>query len=170
MRTERRPSRKRPSSVPAPVDGRSLTPVAVGALVGVAPTSGGALAGFWVELEACRPGVGGAVPADRRRSCSELVVFGGSRGSAEAAGWMVSAGYAFGHGLSYTEFEYVEANTDNASLTADGSIRLNVTLRNTGNRAGAEVIQVYRHTRSSATHQPEQELCGFAKVSLQSRP
>ena len=76
--------------------------------------------------------------------------------------------FPFGHGLSYTEFEYVEANTDNASLTADGSITLNVTLKNTGNRAGAEVIQVYRHTRNSATHQPDQQLCGFAKVLLQS--
>jgi beta-glucosidase len=62
----------------------------------------------------------------------------------------------------------VEANTDNASLTADGSITLNVTVKNTGNCAGAEVIQVYRHTRNSATHQPEQQLCGFAKVLLQS--
>lgn len=76
--------------------------------------------------------------------------------------------FPFGHGLSYTEFEYVEANTDNASLTVDGRIALNVTLKNTGNRAGAEVIQVYRHTRNSATHQPEQQLCGFAKVLLQS--
>jgi beta-glucosidase len=76
--------------------------------------------------------------------------------------------FPFGHGLSYTEFEYVEADTDNASLTADGSITLNVTLKNTGNRAGAEVIQVYRHTRNSATHQPDQQLCGFAKVLLQS--
>jgi beta-glucosidase len=76
--------------------------------------------------------------------------------------------FPFGHGLSYTEFEYVEANTDNASLTADSRITLHVTLKNTGNRAGAEIIQVYRHTRNSATHQPDQQLCGFAKVLLQS--
>ena len=76
--------------------------------------------------------------------------------------------FPFGHGLSYTDFVYVEANTSNASLTADGSITLSVTIKNTGKRAGAEVIQVYRHSRSSATHQPEQQLCGFAKVFLQS--
>ena len=42
-----------------------------------------------------------------------------------------------------------------------------VKLRNSGKRAGAEVIQVYRHCVGSATHQPEQQLCGFAKVSLE---
>ena len=76
--------------------------------------------------------------------------------------------FPFGHGLSYTDFAYIEANTSNASLTADGSITLSVTIKNTGKRAGAEVIQVYRHSRGSATHQPEQQLCGFAKVFLQS--
>ena len=62
----------------------------------------------------------------------------------------------------------VRGQNRNASLTVDSRIALHITLKNTGNRAGAEVIQVYRHTRNSATHQPDQQLCGFAKVLLQS--
>ena len=75
--------------------------------------------------------------------------------------------FPFGHGLSYTEFDYLEAFVDNSSLTGDRAVTLGVTLKNSGTRAGAEVIQVYRHCVGSATHQPEQQLCGFARVSLE---
>ncbi|MEL0047592.1 MAG: glycoside hydrolase family 3 C-terminal domain-containing protein [Gammaproteobacteria bacterium] len=74
--------------------------------------------------------------------------------------------FPFGHGLSYTTFEYLEASAVNDTLKADGLLELHVTLRNSGSRAGAEVIQVYRDAGSSATHQPSQQLCGFAKVTL----
>ena len=74
--------------------------------------------------------------------------------------------FPFGHGLSYTEFDYLDVLADNGSLTVDRPITLSIRVRNSGTRAGAEVIQVYRHSVGSATHQPEQQLCGFAKVSL----
>ena len=51
------------------------------------------IAGFWAELQACAPGR--TVPED----CSDVAVFGGSRGAAEAAGLMVAAGHAFVHGV-----------------------------------------------------------------------
>ena len=60
-----------------------------------APSSGAVLAGLWVDLQACTPTARGDANPD---ACSEVTVFGGSRGSAEKAGWMVSAGHAFGHG------------------------------------------------------------------------
>ena len=75
--------------------------------------------------------------------------------------------FPFGHGLSYTTFDYLEASAVNDTLKADGLLELQVALRNSGPRAGAEVIQVYRDAASSATHQPTQQLCGFAKVTLQ---
>ena len=74
--------------------------------------------------------------------------------------------FPFGHGLSYTTFEYLEAQTSNDSLKGDRPVDLQVTLRNSGSRAGAEVIQVYRDAGSSATHQPAQQLCAFTKVML----
>ena len=75
--------------------------------------------------------------------------------------------FPFGHGLSYTSFEYLTVDASNDSVTAQGTLNLQVTLRNEGTRAGAEVIQVYRDGESSATHQPTQQLCAFAKVMLQ---
>ena len=74
--------------------------------------------------------------------------------------------FPFGHGLSYTEFHYLDVRADNSSLTADRPVTLSVQVKNSGARAGAEVVQVYRHSVGSATHQPEQQLCGFTKITL----
>lgn len=70
--------------------------------------------------------------------------------------------YPFGHGLSYTSFEYSDASvtTDAAGL----SVRLTVT--NTGDRAGAEVVQVYTSLPGSTVTRAPRELKGFAKVVL----
>ena len=75
--------------------------------------------------------------------------------------------FPFGHGLSYTEFDYLDVRADNSSLTAERPVTLSVQVKNSGARTGAEVVQVYRHCVGSATHQPEQQLCGFAKILLQ---
>lgn len=72
--------------------------------------------------------------------------------------------FAFGHGLSYTTFLYENLQVvkgDNQSVTAT------VTVRNTGNRAGAEVVQLYVKDLQSSVERPEKELKGFQKVSLQ---
>lgn len=72
--------------------------------------------------------------------------------------------YAFGHGLSYTTFLYenlVVNKGDNQSVTAT------VTVRNTGSRAGAEVMQLYVRDVQSSVERPEKELKGFQKVVLQ---
>ncbi|KAL1528123.1 hypothetical protein AB1Y20_009487 [Prymnesium parvum] len=61
------------------------------------PTAPTPLAGVWVELHACVPPPD--APLASPDQCSELAVFGGSGGAAEASGWMVSAAYAFGHGV-----------------------------------------------------------------------
>src|SRR5690606_5067979 len=55
----------------------------------------------------------------------------------------VSAAYPFGHGLSYTSFEWTDAAVESATIGTDGTARLTVTVRNTGSREGAEVVQVY---------------------------
>src|SRR5205085_10174232 len=56
--------------------------------------------------------------------------------------------YAFGHGLSYTKFDYADAKLDSPQRPADGSIKLSFTLKNTGQREGDEVAQVYfRHVK-----------------------
>jgi len=75
----------------------------------------------------------------------------------------VPVSYPFGHGLSYTEFEYADL-----SVTArDGGASVTFTVRNVGDVAGAEVAQLYRGDRHSAIDRPVHELVGFRKVFLE---
>jgi beta-glucosidase len=74
----------------------------------------------------------------------------------------VPVSYPFGHGLSYTEFEYSDL-----SVTATGTgASVTFTVTNVGDVAGAEVAQLYRGDRHSAIDRPVHELVGFRKVFL----
>lgn len=72
--------------------------------------------------------------------------------------------FAFGHGLSYTEFEISSASSVN---TEDAITEITCTLTNTGNLPGAEVVQLYIHDVESSLYRPEKELKGYQKVFLQ---
>lgn len=67
--------------------------------------------------------------------------------------------FPFGHGLSYTTFEYSNMTLDDRTV--------DVTITNTGKYQGEEVVQVYVKSKQSVTFKPEKELKGFAKVALQ---
>jgi len=69
--------------------------------------------------------------------------------------------YPFGHGLSYTEFEYSDPR---AVVHDDESVTVTVTLANAGERDGFEVVQVYVRDDVSSVARPERELRGFSKV------
>ena len=73
--------------------------------------------------------------------------------------------FPFGHGLSYTRFEYSDLQATPAEGDA-GAFEVAVTVRNVGTRPGAETAQLYVHQRAAPTHCPEQELCAFAKAHL----
>jgi beta-glucosidase len=74
--------------------------------------------------------------------------------------------FAFGHGLSYTRFEFRSGKLESKQVSADGTVRVTFTVKNTGGRDGDEVAQVYfRHIKSSVT-QPKLALCGFARAHL----
>lgn len=81
--------------------------------------------------------------------------------------WFDSAGedvaFCFGHGLSYTRFAWSEPVIERG----DDEVTVRVTVTNTGERAGSEVVQLYLHDRSAETFRPEQELRGFAKATLE---
>lgn len=74
--------------------------------------------------------------------------------------------FAFGHGLSYTSFEYGKPVISSETMQADGTVTVEVTVTNTGSREGKETVQMYVGDRKSSLPRPLKELKGFAKVSL----
>lgn len=75
--------------------------------------------------------------------------------------------YPFGHGLSYTEFDYADLRVDVKEDGARPRVEVSLTVTNTGSRAGAEVVQLYVADPVASVFRPAQELRGFAKVSLE---
>ena len=74
--------------------------------------------------------------------------------------------YWFGDGLSYTTFNYSNLRVP-AKLEANQPLKVEVTVTNTGKRAGDEVVQVYTHQLVCSTIPPNKELKGYTRVSLQ---
>lgn len=70
--------------------------------------------------------------------------------------------FPFGHGLSYTRFEY----SATAEVDSDGGITARVTVRNAGGRQGREIVQVYARHGHADVQRPVHELVGFASVEL----
>jgi beta-glucosidase len=73
--------------------------------------------------------------------------------------------FAFGHGLSYTTFQYKNLEVT-PGRTTDGNVVVSFDVTNTGSREGADVAQVYVGEKTPAVPRPAKELKGFAKVSL----
>jgi len=73
--------------------------------------------------------------------------------------------FAFGHGLSYTTYEYGDLEIS-PQQTRDGNVEVSFSLTNTGDRAGAEVAQVYVADGHADVPRPPKELKGFARVTL----
>ncbi len=75
--------------------------------------------------------------------------------------------FPFGHGLSYTSFDYGPVTLDRASVGQDEEVAVTVPVRNTGTRPGQEVVQVYVRDVESSLLRPEKELKGFVKVAVE---
>jgi len=75
--------------------------------------------------------------------------------------------FAFGYGLSYTQFEYGEASIDKDAMTDQGKVTISVPVKNVGKCAGAEVVQLYITDEQSSVERPEKELKGFEKIYLE---
>jgi beta-glucosidase len=74
--------------------------------------------------------------------------------------------FPFGFGLSYTHFDVGDPQLSSPSIKKDGSVTVTVDVRNTGARAGDEVVQLYVHDEVSSVTRPVKELKGFQRVSL----
>ncbi len=75
--------------------------------------------------------------------------------------------YYFGHGLSYTTFDYKDLKVTPAAMPLDERVSVEFTVTNTGQTAGAETAQLYVRDTLSAVPRPEKELKGFSKIVLQ---
>jgi beta-glucosidase len=74
--------------------------------------------------------------------------------------------YSFGHGLSYTTFEYSDLRLSSRSIAPDGTVRVGVTVKNTGKRAGKEVMQLYVRDVYGSVTTPVRALRRFDKIEL----
>lgn len=74
--------------------------------------------------------------------------------------------FPFGHGLSYTTFEYGKPTATSKTMSADGNLTIKISVKNTGNREGQEVVQMYISDIKSSLPRPVKELKGFQKIKL----
>lgn len=74
--------------------------------------------------------------------------------------------FSFGHGLSYTTFQYGKVTADAKTITAADKITFTVKVKNTGTKDGSETVQLYISDLKSSLPRPIKELKGFEKVSL----
>lgn len=74
--------------------------------------------------------------------------------------------FAFGHGLSYTSFNYGKITLDKNVMTSTDSLNITIPITNTGKREGAEVVQMYIMDKESSLPRPIKELKGFKKIKM----
>jgi beta-glucosidase len=74
---------------------------------------------------------------------------------------------AFGHGLSYTTFDYGPLKLESEKVDVGGEAQMSITITNTGERRGTEVVQLYAADRATGVTLPAQQLAGFARVDLE---
>jgi beta-glucosidase len=113
---------------------------------------------------------GGKLPITFPRSVGQLPAYYYHKPSARR-GYLFNSKeplFPFGHGLSYTTFEYSNLRLSPNRIPADGTATLSVEVTNTGQRAGDEVVQMYVHdVLSQRVTRPVKLLKGFQRITLQ---
>jgi len=75
--------------------------------------------------------------------------------------------YPFGHGLSYTTFDYSNLDISHTCAAPGDTVTVTAWVTNTGSRAGSEVVQLYTHQQLSRVKQPLRQLRAFSKIALE---
>ena len=111
---------------------------------------------------------GGKLPVTVARDVGQIPVFYNYKPSARRGYVLdtIAPLYPFGFGLSYTTFAYSNLRVSAKQIPATGRTRVSVDVRNTGSRAGDEVVQLYIRDEVSSATRPTKELRGFQRVSL----
>ena len=117
---------------------------------------------------------GGKLPITFPRSVGQLPIFYNYKPSAMRSNWYVdyvaekaTPLYPFGHGLSYTTFDYGDLSISREQATRGESVDVSLKVTNTGSVAGDEVVQCYIRDEFASTPRPMKELKGYARVTLQ---
>lgn len=119
---------------------------------------------FPVELEDNSAHSIGEFPGDGKKVAYKEGIFVGYRWADKEK---IKPLFAFGHGLSYTTFQYSQIMADKKEMTETDCITFTVFVKNTGGKAGAEIVQLYINDINSRLPRPVKELKGFKKVFLQ---
>jgi len=111
----------------------------------------------------------GKLPVSIPRSVGQLPIFYNRKPSAKR-NWVdmsYSPLYPFGHGLSYTSFEYSNLQISPQKTISDNEITISLDLKNTGSMYGTEVVQLYINDEISSVTTPIKSLKEFQKISLE---
>jgi beta-glucosidase len=113
----------------------------------------------------------GRLPVSLPRVVGQVPVYVGTRAGGDRAMFfgdyidaLATPLFAFGHGLSYTTFAYSDLTVQGART--DEPVEVAVTVRNTGDRSGDEVVQLYCRDDAASVARPDRMLVGFARVPL----
>jgi beta-glucosidase len=109
----------------------------------------------------------GKLPITYPRSPNRLFTYDHKVFEGEDGGAMPPPQFEFGSGLSYTSFSYSDLRVSPATASGSGAVRVEVTVKNSGGRAGKEVVQLYLNERFASVTPPLKRLKRFAKVLLQ---
>src|ERR1022692_2995747 len=74
--------------------------------------------------------------------------------------------YPFGYGFSYTQYEYGNLRIEPMQIHPEGTVRVSVEVKNTGDRSGTETVQLYIHETTGPVATPIKQLRGFERVDL----
>ena len=117
---------------------------------------------------------GGKLPITFPRSVGQVPLFYNAKPAGTKSHWYVdyvsekvTPLYPFGHGLSYTSFEYGDLSINRKQVTSGESVDISLSVRNIGKVAGEEVVQLYIHDEFASTPRPVKELKGYQRVRLE---
>ena len=115
----------------------------------------------------------GRLPVSLPRAVGQLPVFYNHKPSGARSQWRgayvdlpTQPLFPFGHGLSYTRFEYAALALAQTQLPASGLLEASIDVRNAGAQPGDEVVQLYLHDLVASATRPVKQLAGFARVTL----
>jgi len=112
----------------------------------------------------------GHLPVSLPKSVGQLPVHYSRKPNTSGEDYVYDDGqpvYPFGHGLSYAEFEYSEFELSDDEVGPLGTVTATVTVTNTAERAGSDVVQLYVSQENPDLARPVQELVGFQRVDLE---